>query len=76
MRMKTVSEQLREAIGRSGQTRYEIGKATGISASVLSRFVASGHGLRSQNLDLLCTYLGLELTPVKTTKTSKLRKGH
>jgi plasmid maintenance system antidote protein VapI len=69
--MATVSEQLRKAVEKSGQTRYAIAKATGIPASVLSRFVASGAGLRSQNLDRLCAYFGMGLVP----KTTKNRKG-
>jgi hypothetical protein len=68
--MATVSEQLRKAVEKSGQTRYAIAKATGIPASVLSRFVASGAGLRSQNLDRLCAHLGLVLVP-----KTKNRKG-
>ncbi len=71
-RMATVSEQLRKAVEKCGQTRYAIAKETGIPASVLSRFVASGAGLRSQNLDRLCAHLGLVLVP-KTTKTRKGR---
>lgn len=66
----TVTEQLRRAVVECGQTRYQISKATGVSASVLSRFVASGQGLRGENLDKLCTYLGLVLT----TKAGKPRK--
>ncbi|GDX99995.1 hypothetical protein LBMAG48_23990 [Phycisphaerae bacterium] len=64
--MKTVSKQLRDAIERSGQSQYEIAKQTGVNRSVLSRFVASGHGLRSHNVDALCTYLRLELQQVRT----------
>ncbi|HLP84600.1 MAG TPA: helix-turn-helix transcriptional regulator [Phycisphaerales bacterium] len=71
--MKTVSMQLREAIERSGKSRYEIARQTGVNASVLSRFVASGRGLRSHNVDALCAYLGLTLVKVKTT--GKARKG-
>ncbi len=63
--MKTVSEQLREAIEASGHSRYALTKATGVAASVLSRFVASGRGLRSHNIDALCAYLGLELHQVR-----------
>lgn len=69
--MATVSEQLRKAVEASGHTRYAIAKETGISASVLSRFVASGAGLRSQNLDRLCAHLGLVLV----AKTTRNRKG-
>lgn len=71
MGMATVTDQLRRAVERCGQTRYAISKATGIPASVLSRFVASGRGLRSENIDRLCAYLGLVLT----TKAGKARKG-
>lgn len=66
----TVTEKLRQAVERCGQTRYAISKETGIPASVLSRFVASGAGLRSENIDKLCTYLGLTLT-AKTRTTRK-----
>jgi len=69
--MPTVSEQLRKAIETCGQTRYAIGKATGVPNSVLSRFVASGQGLRSQNLDKLCAYLNLVLV----VKPGKARMG-
>lgn len=69
--MATVTDQLRRAVEESGQTRYAISKATGIPASVLSRFVAGGRGLRSENIDRLCDYLGLVLT----TKAGKARKG-
>lgn len=70
--MSTVSETLREAIKTCEQTRYEISKATGVSNSVLSRFVASGEGLRSQNLDILAEHLDLVLVP-KTAKTRKTK---
>lgn len=71
MDMATVTDQLRRAVETCGQTRYAIGKATGIPASVLSRFVVSGRGLRSENIDRLCTHLGLVLT----AKPGKARKG-
>ena len=69
--MPTVTEQLRRAVEQSGQTRYAISKATGIPASVLSRFVAGGRGLRSENIDRLCDYLGLVLVP----KAGRSQKG-
>jgi hypothetical protein len=68
--MATVTDQLRRAVEGCGQTRYAISKATGIPASVLSRFVADGRGLRSENMDRLCAYLGLVLT----AKAGKARK--
>lgn len=71
MNMATVTDQLRRAVERSGQTRYAISKASGVDKAVLSRFVASGRGLRSESIDRLCAYLGLVLT----TKAGKARKG-
>jgi len=69
--MATVTDQLRQAVENCGETRYAISKATGIPASVLSRFVAGGKGLRSENIDRLCAHLGLRLT----TNAGKARKG-
>jgi hypothetical protein len=69
--METVTDQLRRAVEECGQTRYAISKATGIPASVLSRFVAAGRGLRSENIDLLCAHLGLMLK----SKSGNARKG-
>lgn len=68
--MATVTDTLRRAVERCGQTRYAIAKATGIPQAVLSRFVAAGRGLRSENIDKLCDYLGLVLVvkPAKRTK--------
>lgn len=70
MSMTTVTDKLRREVERCGQSRYAISKATGIPASVLSRFVAGGRGLRSENIDRLCDYLGLTLTkkPAKRGK--------
>lgn len=59
--MATVTDTLRKAVETCGQSRYAISKATGVPASVLSRFVASGRGLRSENIDRLSDYLGLRL---------------
>jgi len=65
--MATVSETLRRALERCGETRYAVSRATGIPESVLSRFV-HGQPLRGANLDKLADYLGLVLTPKKTTR--------
>lgn len=74
--MATVTEQLRRAVETCGQTRYVIGKAIGIPSSTLSRFVASGKGLRSENIDKLCDYLGLVLIDKQDAKLAgKARKG-
>lgn len=65
-----MTETLRHEVERCGQTRYAISKETGVPQAVLSRFVAGGHGLRSDNIDRLCDYLGLSLVkkPAKRAK--------
>lgn len=63
-----MTDTLRTAVERCGQSRYAISKATGVPASVLSRFVADGRGLRSENIDKLCAHLGLALKPGKSRK--------
>lgn len=68
--MTTVSDQLRTALDGCGQTRYAVSKTTGIPESTLSRFVAGGKPMRGENIDKLCTYLGLVLTE----KPGKSRK--
>lgn len=68
--MATVSDTLRRALERCGQTRYAVSKATGIPESVLSRF-AHGQPLRGANFDKLADYL--ELVLVAKSKTRKER---
>lgn len=72
MGMLTMSAALRKAIDASGQTRYQIAKATGVNQSTLSRFMG-GAALSSDNADRLCTHLGLELAPRKRKPTQKKR---
>jgi len=71
--MATVTDTLRKAVETCGQSRYAISKATGVPASVLSRFVASGRGLRSENIDRLSDYLGLGL--MEKARKRSTRKG-
>lgn len=60
----TVSDQLRRAIIDSGLTHYRIGKDTGIDTKVIDRFVSGERPtIRSDTLDRLCEYLGLQLRP-------------
>ena len=61
---KTVSETVRQAIEKSGLTHYRIGKDTGIPSIVLDRFISGKREhLRSDTIDKLCVYFGLELVP-------------
>ena len=67
----TITEQLREAVENCGMTRYAIAQQTGIPESVLCRFVTGCKGLRTDSIDPLCEFLGLELRPIKRTATTK-----
>lgn len=59
------SDQIRQAIARCGMTRYQISKATGVTESTLSRFMAGEH-IRTSTLDILAEYLGWQLVVTKT----------
>ena len=72
--MATVTEKLRQAVETCGQTRNAIAVATGISPSVLCRFVTDGRGLRSANIDRLCEHLDLELVPKKRARRTTKKK--
>ena len=57
---RPISEQLREAIRRSGKTRYRISLETGISESILSRFVNQGPGCPWPTSTFCASALGLD----------------
>ncbi len=60
-RKRTMSDQLRQAIERSGQSRYAICKALDLDQGQLSKFMHGERGLSLDVLDRLCAYLNLEL---------------
>ena len=62
-----ILESIAKAIEKSGKPRYQIAKDTGIDNTVLFRIV-NGGSCSVQTLDILCKYLGLELTPKKSKK--------
>ncbi len=55
------SDQLREAIERSGKSRYAISRETGIAQSILSRFVHGDAGLSLENVDRICESIGVRI---------------
>ena len=71
----TVSDTLRQALKDCGRSMYTVAQETGINASVLSRFVSGGAGLRSGNLDTLADFLDLELRPRIKAAKSRTPKG-
>jgi len=62
-----IIEKIAKVIEKSGHSRYEIWKATGIDQSVLHRIVHGG-SCSIETADKLCEYLGLELVQKKRKK--------
>ena len=60
--MKSLTEQLRQAIDDSGLTRYQIAKETGIDESALAKFYNGHRGLSMDALNALGKFLQLKIT--------------
>ena len=56
-----MTDQVREAIGDCGETRYRISQDTGIDESTLSKFYHGQRGMSLDSFDLLCQYLRLRV---------------
>ena len=63
-----MSDRLRAAIVTAPVTRYRIAQDTGVSESVLSRFVRGERGLDLISVDRLASYLELDLLPVDSDR--------
>ena len=59
--MAGISDQLRRAISKSGETYYALAQRTGVDAVVISRFVNGERDLRLETAAKLAAGLGLEL---------------
>ncbi len=57
-----IMETIRQAIAKSGKSRYRIHKDTGVDQAVLCKIMAGGT-CSMGTADTLCEYLGLELKP-------------
>lgn len=64
--------QIRNLIEASGQSRYAIWQATGISQSQLSKVMAGTAGLSIEAAELLLDYLGYKIQ-IQVTKKRKRR---
>lgn len=60
---RSIVEQLQQAIKRSSETQYAIAQATGVSQSVLNRFINGERGISLETAAKLCQYLDLDLAP-------------
>ncbi len=70
--IKPLTDQLRDAIDASGETRYQIAKATGIDESALGKFYNGQRGVSADALDALGKHL--ELIIVSRRKRTKKGK--
>ena len=57
----SLSDQLRQAIERSGVSRYSIWQQTGIDQGSLSKFMDGERGLGMESIDKLAELLGLHI---------------
>ena len=64
-----ISAQLRNAVEKSGMSRYEIARGSGVTEGQLSRFVKQGSRLRLETVDKLAAFLGLSLVSSKKRKS-------
>jgi DNA transposition AAA+ family ATPase len=57
----SLSDELRQAVERSGVTRYSIWQQTGIDQGSLSKFMDGERGLGMESIDKLADLLGLHI---------------
>jgi predicted XRE-type DNA-binding protein len=57
----SLSDELRQAIERSGLSRYSIWQQTGIDQGSLSKFMDGERGLGLESIDKLADLLGLHI---------------
>ncbi len=66
-----IMDVLRSEISKSGETHYSIGKATGVDARTLDRFISDGKNVNGDTLEALAEYFNLELVKKKQKKSAK-----
>jgi DNA-binding Xre family transcriptional regulator len=67
-----IMKNILRAMEQSGKTRYQIWQDTGINEAVLHRIFHGGTA-SVKTLDILCKYLGLELTAKKTKSKKQVK---
>jgi DNA transposition AAA+ family ATPase len=72
---EALSETLKRLIENSGQSRYQIWRATGIDQATLSRFMNGKGGLSVEALDAIAEFLDLEIVKRQSTKPRQTKKG-
>lgn len=67
---QSLSDELRQAVERSGVSRYSIWQQTGIDQGSLSKFMDGERGLGMESIDKLADLLGLHIC-TKAAKQSR-----
>ncbi len=67
-RPRTVCDQLRDAILKSGKTHYRVGKDAGIKPEIVTRFVRGERDIAGKTFAKLAAALGLTLVPAGDRK--------
>lgn len=71
--MASLLNSIRQAVEKSGKTRYRIAKESGVSAGQLSRLVNGQRGMTVETIERLADYLELRITIEPKGKTKKGR---
>jgi plasmid maintenance system antidote protein VapI len=61
LKHKSIVEQLRHATQHSGETEYAVTKGSGVSQSLVNRFVNGERSISIETASKLCEYLRLDL---------------
>ena len=69
----SLSDELRQAIERSGVSRYSIWQQTGIDQGSLSKFMDGERGLGMESIDQIAELLGLHIVAEPEPSRSKGR---
>ena len=69
--MAGLVDQIRRAVEASGETRYAIAKASGVSQGQLSRLVSGERAMTVDTIERLADYLGLRITIEPKSKPRK-----
>jgi DNA transposition AAA+ family ATPase len=69
----SLSDELRQAIERSGVSRYSIWQQTGIDQGSLSKFMDGERGLGMESIDKLAELLGLHIVAESESRRPKGR---
>lgn len=64
----TLSESLRKAIEKAGYSNYALAQLSGVSQSVLSRFLSGERDINLETAGKIAAAIGLELRPKATRK--------